>query len=369
MKYKPALLETAAALLTALTLTACGGGDHVDNGKTAGASVFKSMVLVSDGSIAAPNTAPDLKNGWGIAFNPAGAAWVSGNGSQKSVLFDGNGVPQSLIVTIPPGTNGVAGPTGIVFNGTATDFMIATPDGAAKSNAVFMFATEAGTIAAWSPKVLPTAAVTAFDDAAGGAIYKGLTLASNGGRNLLYATDFHNAKVDVFDAAFNKIALPGTFKDPSVPAGFAPFGIQAVGSKIFVTYAQQDASRKVQVTGAGLGVVDVFDLNGNLLQQIPAGGVLNAPWAVAQAPAGFGTLSNDILIGNFGDGNINAFDPVSLKPLGKLTLQDGTAFQQTGLWGLSFGNGVLNQPKTTLFYAAGPNKKVAGVYGRIDLAN
>jgi uncharacterized protein (TIGR03118 family) len=353
---------TLAPALAAATLMACGGGGDDDN--RAPVDVYNAKVLVSDGSSPAPNTAADLKNGWGIAFNPTGTAWVSGNGSQRSVLFDGNGVPQSLVVSIPAGSNGAAGPTGIVFNGVATDFVITSAGKTA--NAVFLFATDAGTIAGWSPKVLPTDAVTAFDDGAGGAIYKGLTLASRGTTNFLFAADFHNNKIDVFDASFKKVASTGTFRDPAIPAGFAPFGIQAIGSRLYVTYAKQDAAARVQVTGAGLGFVDVFDTAGNLLQQLPTGDLFNAPWGVAQAPSNFGTFSNDLLVGNFGDGTISAFDPTSLKFLGKLKLADGSSFTQKGLWGIAFGNDVQSQPKNTLFYAAGPNGKLAGIYGRID---
>jgi len=312
---------------------------------------------------AALHTDPNLVNGWGVAFNPNGFVWVADNVSGKSTLYDGNGVVQSLVVTIPDGKNGPAGPTGIIFNST-TDFTISS--GGNSSSAVFVWATDAGTIAAWSPKVLPTQAVTAFDDGSAGANYKGLTAAAVNGQNLLYAADFHNGKIDVFNTAFTKVQLDGQFKDPTLPAGFAPFGIQTIGNSIFVTYAKQNAAAVAQVVGAGFGILDQFDTSGHFIKQfVGVGGVLNAPWGVAQAPANFGPLSNQLLVGNFGDGTIEAFDPTSGHDLGKLVLSDGKPFTQAGLWGISFGNDTNNQPKNTLFFAAGPSKPT-GVFGRID---
>jgi uncharacterized protein (TIGR03118 family) len=314
--------------------------------------------------VSAPHTDPNLKNPWGVAFNPKGFAWVADNATNLATLYDGNGVPQSLVVTIPAGTNGAAAPTGIVFNGTQS--FTVTQNG--KSGvAAFIFSGEGGTIAAWAPAVAPTNAFTMHDDGTGGAVYKGLALASNNGSNFLYATDFHNSKIDVFDTTFTKVAMPGGFRDPAIPAGFAPFGIQLIGSNLFVTYAMQDAARHDNVAGAGLGMVDVFDTAGNLKQHFATGAPLNAPWGVAQAPANFGALGGAILIGNFGDGTINAFDASSGKSMGPVTGSNGSAIVQNGLWGIAFGNNLSNQPSNTLFFAAGPNDEADGVYGRIDL--
>jgi uncharacterized protein (TIGR03118 family) len=363
MKAFSAIASITLAATTTVLLAACGGGD---SDPPPPPTPYASTTLVSNGSVAAVHTDPNLQNGWGVAFNPKGTFWVSDNTTQRSTLYDGNGVVQSLVVTIPDGTNGPALPTGIIFNST-TDFVISANGNS--SSAVFAWATEAGTIAAWSPKVLPTQAVTAFDDQTGGAIYKGLTAASAGGQNLWYATDFHNAKVDVFNATFQKIQVAGGFKDPNVPAGFAPFGIQAIGSNIFVTYAEQNATASAQVVGAGLGILDEYDTNGNLLKRIAGPGAsLNAPWGIAQAPGDFGPLSNELLVGNFGSGIIEAFDPNSGNDLGPLVLKNGQSFTQQGLWGISFGNNVDNQPENTLFYAAGPSK-TSGVFGRIDASN
>lgn len=357
-------LGTVALGVAAGMLTACGGGGGSGNSNLSDPP-YTSTVLVSDGSSPAAHTDPNLQNGWGVAFNPTGTFWVSDNNTNKSTLYDGNGVVQSLVVTIPAGSSGTAGNTGMVFN-TANGFSISS--GGKSSNAVFMWATEGGTIAAWSPKVLPTEAVTAFDDMAGGANYKGLTQATSNGQPYLYATDFHNATVDVFDTTFTKVQLVGQFNDPDVPQGFAPFGIQAIGSNIFVTYAMQNAAKSAQVVGAGLGILDEFDTSGNFIKRIESnGGPLNAPWGMAQAPANFGPLSNDLLVGNFGGGTIEAFNPGTGADLGKLTLSNGQPFLLQGLWGISFGNNVDSQPSNTLFYAAGPSK-TTGVFGRIDVA-
>jgi len=349
-------LAGAAALTS---LVACGGSSGSHNAQS-----FTSTALVSDGAVAAPHTDPNLKNAWGIAFNPKGFVWVADNATSLATLYDGNGVPQSLVVSIPNGVSGPANPTGIVFNGT-TDFMVT--QGGKSGVGAFIFSGEGGTITAWAPAVAPTTAIVMFDDGSGGAVYKGLALASNGTANLLYATDFHNNKIDVFDKNFAKVAMPGKFQDASLPSGFAPFGIQAIGAKLFVTYAKQDADAHDNIDGAGLGFVDVFDTAGNLLQRFASAGPLNAPWGVTQAPANFGRFSGDVLIGNFGDGTINAFNPVSGQSLGAVNLSNGSAFVQGGLWGIAFGNGLSNQPVNTLFFAAGPNDEANGVYGRIDV--
>jgi uncharacterized protein (TIGR03118 family) len=357
MKSLLEVLSVVAGGAAFATLVACGGGSvHVQS--------FTATNLVSDGAVSAPHTDANLKNAWGIAFNPKGFVWVADNGTSVATLYDGNGVPQSLVVSIPDGSSGPANPTGIVFNGT-TDFTIS--QGGKSGVGVFIFVGEGGTVTAWSPAVSPTAAITMFDDGSGGAVYKGLALASNGGANFLYATDFHNNKIDVFDKTFTKVAMPGKFQDPTLPAGFAPFGIQAIGSKLFVTYAKQNAAMHDNLDGPGLGFVDVFDTAGNLLQHFASAGPLNAPWGVAQAPGNFGPFSGDVLVGNFGDGTINAFDPTSGQFVGTVKMSNGTTFVSPGLWGIAFGNGLANQPTNTLFFAAGPNEEADGVYGRIDV--
>ena len=355
----------ALSFLVAASLAACGGSDRSDSTPPAPPTPFRLTALATDSGIPAANTDAKLKNGWGVAFNPEGVAWVADAGSDKSTLYDGNGVPQQLVVSIPVGANGFAGPTGIVFSG-GSNFPIS--QGGVTGPSGFIFATLAGTLAAWSPTVDLTNAVTAYDDATtGGAEYTGLAIASDSGAPRIYAADFHNNKVDVFDNSYKKLPSVGRFADPALPAGFAPFGIQAVGDSILVSYAKQDGSARFSVHGDGLGFIDVYDASGNLKKRLASGGALNAPWGLAAAPADFGPFSNTLLVGNFGDGTIHSYDLQSGKVVGAITQSDGTAITVPGLWGIAFGNGVNAQPTNTLFIAAGPNGGANGLYARIDL--
>ncbi|HDR9504048.1 TIGR03118 family protein [Burkholderia pyrrocinia] len=360
IRQRPALPKFALSALLVAILAGCGGGDDAVQQRAG----YKETVVVSDGNTAAPNTDANLKNGWGIAFNPQGVVWVADAGSQKSTLYDGNGVPQQLVVSIPAGTNGAAGPTGIVFSG-ASNFPLS--QNGVTGPSVFIFATLAGTIAAWSPSVNLASAFTVYDDGAGGAEYTGLAIGSNNGSSRLYAADFHNNKIDVFDDTFKKVATNGRFVDPSLPAGFAPFGIQAIGSDIFVAYAQQDSGARTAVHAAGQGLIDVYDSAGALKKRLITGGNLNAPWGIATAPANFGPFGGKLLIGNFGDGTIHAYDPQSGAEAGTLTQKNGAPITIPGLWGIGFGNGLNAQPTNTLFFAAGPNRGANGVYGRLDV--
>jgi uncharacterized protein (TIGR03118 family) len=368
MKSLLAIFGVVACGAAVATLVSCGGGGDGGSSSSSASppvqSSFAATALVSDGAVPAAHTDANLKNPWGVAFNPKGFVWVADNGTNVATLYDGNGVPQSLVVTIPDGKNGSASPTGIVFNGTQS-FRV-TENG--KSGvAAFIFTGEGGTITAWAPAVGPTNAFVMYDDGAGGAVYKGLALAAMNNGNFLYATDFHNNKIDVFDTSFTKVSMPGAFTDPAIPAGFAPFGIQAIGSNLFVTYAMQDSAKHDDVAGAGLGIVDVYDTAGNLKQRFATGGPLNAPWGIAQAPGNFGSMSGAILIGNFGDGMINAFNASSGQSMGPVKGPNGSPIVEPGVWGIAFGNDLSNQPSSTLFFAAGPNDEADGVYGRIDL--
>lgn len=333
------------------------------------ASAFTQSALASNGSVAGTPADVDVINPWGLVIGPDAPAWFVNNATDRATIYDGTGKKASLIVSIPAGTNGPAAPTGIVANGT-TDF--AVTNGAASAAARFIFAGEAGTISGWNPTVAPTDAITMYDDGAGGAIYKGLAIANNGSANFLYATDFHNNKVDVFDSTFTKTTVPGGFEDPTLPDGFAPYGIRAVQldgqTIIVVTYAQQDDAARDEVTGEGLGLVNTFDTNGDLIANLIAqGGELNAPWGIALAPANFGTLSNALLIANFGDGLINGFNAATGAHIAALSDASGNPIQNDGLWAIAFGNGARNQPPTTLYFTAGIADQTAGVYGRIDL--
>ncbi|MGH8131700.1 MAG: TIGR03118 family protein [Steroidobacteraceae bacterium] len=335
-----------------------------------GSSAFTVSALMSDGSVMAAATDKHLVNPWGLAFAPNAPVRVANNGTQTSTRFEGSGV-HAPALAVPAGLSGSANPTGLVFNGT-TDFVV-THDGAS-APATFIFAGEGGTIAAWAPSVDATRALIVFDDGAGGAVFTGLAIANNGSANLLYAADFHNNAVDVFDSTFAKVTTAGGFRDAALPAGFAPFGIQAVRihnqTLIYVTYARQLAGTHNSADGAGLGLVNVFDTHGTLLKHlIGAGGALNAPWGIALAPANFGSLGDALLIGNSGDGVINAFDAMSGAFIGSVSDATGRPIATPGLRGIAFGNGAANQPATALFFAAGIARGADGVFGRIDLGN
>jgi uncharacterized protein (TIGR03118 family) len=338
--------------------------------------------LVSDISGIARVTDPNLVNPWGIAYSPSGPFMISDNNAGVATAIDGNGQPfptsSPLVINIPPPAGsppGTAGtPTGTVFN-TSPDFDFAVP-GTTTGPSIFIFATEDGTIAGWNSGD-GTNAVIAVDNSAkptpaSGAVYKGLAIGNNGSGNFLYATNFRAGTIDVFDRNFAPATLTGAFSDPSVPAGFAPFGIQNIGGKLFVTYAKQNAAKHDDVAGAGNGFVDVFDTNGNLMQRLIVGGnpdsPLNSPWGLAPAPANFGQFSNDLLVGNFGDGRINAFDPNNGTLLGQLLDQTGTPITIGGLWGLKFGNGGQAGSATTLFFTAGIGDEQHGLFGTLQVA-
>ena len=383
-------LPFATALFTGALLAACGGsGDSAGtptqptgggggqtcttdiygtttctpNGTTfggAGGGNYVANALVSD--TAATNALhhdTNLVNAWGLAFNPQGFSWIANAGTGTSTLYDGNGVAQSLVVTLNQGD-----PSGIVFNGT-TDFSIT--ENSVSGAAPFIFATLQGQISAWAPTVDGTHSFTIVDNSASGAVYTGLAIDTGTGGDMIYAADFTKASVDVFSGSFAPVTTAGGFVDPTLPAGYAPFGIQQIAGKIYVAYAQPDPTTHEKV-GAGLGLVDVFDKQGNLLSHlIPAGGVLNAPWGLAMAPANFGKFSNMLLVGNFGDGKINVFDPATGAMQGTISTNDGAAIVVPGLWALQFGNALNSQPTNTLFYTAGPGAEAHGLYGRIDM--
>jgi uncharacterized protein (TIGR03118 family) len=378
------LLLSAAG---ALTLVACGGGgggSSTSNSASAApvSSGFADTALVSDKvGVVATTTVIDanLSNPWGVAVGPALPFWIADNNSNLSTLYSGMGQNETgsitgaseVGITIPASAAGVpANPTGQVYNGSG-GFLIST--GAGQESALFIFDGEGGTIAAWAGDSGATA-VTAYDDGvtngANHAVYKGLALGSVGGSAFLYATDLHNNKVDVFDTNFSKpAAMQGKFIDPAIPAGFVPFGITALNDQLYLSYTMQDAAKHDETTGAGLGYVDVFDFSGNFVSRFASAGVLNAPWGMAIAPAGFGSLAGDVLIGNFGDGTINVFAPngtAVATSMGPLTVINGGAISIPGLWSLVFGNGDADKPLTTLFYTAGFADQTDGVFGSIQ---
>lgn len=330
----------------------------------ANAAGYLQHNLVSDGAVAADHVDPNLVNPWGLAFNPAAADWVANNGTGTSTLYDGSGNILSLVVGIPAagGTPGGV-PTGTVYNGTGG---FAVSAGGVSGSGLFLFAGEDGTLSGWAPNVNSATAILAVDNSAAGNVYKGLALGTDGTSPRLYATDFHNNKVDVYDSNFHAVTTAGAFVDPNLPAHYAPFGIQVIGTRVYVTYARQDKDAHDNVNGRGLGLVDVYTTAGGFVRRLASHGWLNAPWGVAMAPAGFGKFSHRLLVGNFGDGKINAYDAKSGQWVGQLMDASGTAIANPGLWGIAFGNGLMNQPTTTLFFAAGINDEANGLYGRID---
>jgi uncharacterized protein (TIGR03118 family) len=316
--------------------------------------------LVSDEHGVAPNTDPNLVNAWGLVAGPGTPWWVANNGTNTSTLYDGLGTlfpppPNGPLVVSVPGA-----PTGTVFNGGA-NFKVSngTTDVASK----FIFATEGGTILGWPGGV--TAAVQAVDSSASGAVYKGLAIDGD----MLYATDFANGKVDVFDGSWNPVVMPGAFTDPFMPTGYGPFGIQNLNGNIFVTYAKQQAGSTDERAGHGLGIVDEYSPTGAFEQRVGSFRGLNAPWGLAWAPAdGFGTHSGELLVGNFGDGRINVFVQ---RPSGQwlsdsqLRDHDGHRITIDGLWALAFGNGTNNAPTTSLYFTAGPDEESHGLFGTV----
>src|SRR5256884_504755 len=296
--------------------------------------------LVSDGAVPADHVDPALVNAWGLVASTTSPWWVADNGTDSSTLYNGNtGATVALRV-------GVAGaPTGVVFNGGAS-FVVT--NGTASGPARFIFATESGTILGWNPGVVGTRAVVAVDNSGAGAVYKGLAIAATAAGDRLYATNFHAGTVDVFDAAFHPV--PGGFSDGALPSGHAPFGIRNLGGTIYVTYALQDADQEDDVAGVGHGFVDAFDTQGNLVRRVASRGRLNSPWGLAIAPSDFGEFSGNLLIGNFGDGHINAFELGGTKgngeiqQRGQLQATDGKTLAIEGLWGLAFGNGAAAGP-------------------------
>jgi uncharacterized protein (TIGR03118 family) len=308
---------------------------------------FEQTNLVSDLPGMATFTDPDLVNPWGIAFGATSPFWVSNNGTGTSTLYNTLGQKQSLVVSIPGEAGGGAGaPTGVVFNGTGS-----FPLGPAGPSSAFLFATENGTIAAWHPTLGPTAS-RMVDNSAAGAIYKGLAISGSGPAARLYAADFHGGKIDVFDASFAPI-FGGGFVDPGLPGGYAPFNIQNFADQLYVTYALQDGVGEDDVPGPGHGFVDVFDVNGVFMRRLASVGPLDSPWGMTMAPAGFGGFGGSLLVGNFGDGTINAFDPSTGVFLGALRSADGSVLRIPGLWGLTFGNGGNGGDPNLLYFAAG----------------
>ena len=321
-------------------------------------TTFTVKALVSDQPGVAPQTDPNLVNAWGLTSSPTSPWWISDNGTDVSTLYRGSdGLP------FPPGAPLVVNvhnaPTGTVFNPTAG---FALPTG---GKALFLFDTEEGKVLGWNGAQGTNAVVVA--DLGDGAIYKGLAIADTADGPRIYAADFHNAKVDVFDGSFGLVPNSG-FVDPALPSGYAPFGIQTIGDRVFVSYAKQDADAADEIAGQGKGFVDAYDTAGNLLARVAQHGQLNAPWGLAMAPDSFGRFAGDLLVGNFGDGQINAYAEHNgqFTHAGELRDASGKSLSIDGLWALEVGQGGNNGPAGTLFFTAGPEDETHGLFGQIN---
>ncbi|MCI0703568.1 MAG: TIGR03118 family protein [Planctomycetia bacterium] len=340
------------------------------------ATAYLATDLVSDQPGVASVTDPTLVNAWGISLSPLGGAfWVSANGTALSEVYPGdvNGSPigQPFKVMTPGGL-----PTGQVFAALPNNFVVNGVNAAGNpvsAQSVFIFAGEGGTVTGWNPGVFPTTptipgpsrtAIVGFQ-ATDGAAYMGMALANNGSGNFLYLADFRNGKVDVLNSQFQKVSLAGSFTDPDLPKGYAPFNVAAIGGKLFVSYAKQEKNSLNPDTGHGRGFVSVFDLNGNFEKRLISRGDLNAPWGMVQATANFGDFSNALLVGNFGSGRIQAYDATTGSKLGTLSEAPGRPVEIEGLWGLAFGNGRTAGDANSLYYAAGPDDETHGLFGKI----
>ncbi len=328
-------------------------------GAFAQTSVYVQTNLISDGAVPAKQTDPTLINPWGVSIGQDW--WIDSPGSGFSLVED-NKFNKSFAVAVPGAVSTAAhgSPAGTVFNSDATLFNIP-----GSGSALFLFGNLDGSIAAWNAST--PEAVTVVNNSATKAVYTDIAIDKNATGTFLLAADFAGGIVDVFDSKFAPAHLAGAFVDPTMPKGFAPFGIHSIGGDVYVTYAQVDPTSGREAVGAGLGYVDLFDGNGNLIQRAISQGSLNAPWGMALAPAGFGSYGGDLLVGNFGDGIINVYDPVSFALKGQLQDASGAAIVNTGLWEIVFGtNGVGDA--NTLYFAAGINGEKDGLFGSIAVA-
>jgi uncharacterized protein (TIGR03118 family) len=319
------------------------------------AAPYLQTDLVSDISGLAAFTDPSLINPWGVSHSATSPFWISDQGSNLATLYNASGVKQGLVVSIPTTASGPQGPTGQVFN-SSTSFTV----GANAAN--FIFANLNGTISAWNGSAGTSAQVQVTTP---GAVYSGLAI--NAAQNRLYAANGASGGINVFNSGFAPASLPpSAFVDPNLPAGLVPFNVQDIGGKVYVTYAPAGRPAEIAAT-RGMGVVNVFDENGNFLQRLITGGPLASPWGIALAPAGFGQFGGDLLVGNFSfvASEINAFDPLTGAFLGTIPIDTGSA-GPGGLWSLVFGTGGSNGDPNTLFFTDGLNGELDGLFGSIS---
>jgi uncharacterized protein (TIGR03118 family) len=351
-------LSASTALAAGLVLALAAGSAQAKKS-------FAVTNLVSDGAVKAVTTDPNLVNPWGLAYGPTSPFWVNDNGVGMTTLYNTAGGKVPLNVNVFP-NDGTAAPTGQVFNsGGATDFVV--DNGGASGRAVFLMDTENGTISGWAPSISSTNTYLGVDNSGGGdlvhAVYKGLAIANDAGTETLYAANFRGGMVEMYNSSFGLI---GSFTDPGVMAGYAPFNVQTLGGKLYVTFGLQDATKHDEQDGAGWGYVDVFNLDGTLDHRIAsAGGPINAPWGLAIAPSSFGQFAGDLLVGNFGDGTISAFNLKTNAFEGQLLGPDGKPVFLDGLWGLIPGNGGSGGLTSKIYFSAGLNGESDGLFGSI----
>jgi uncharacterized protein (TIGR03118 family) len=351
MHLRPPVLGSAVALIVAATVGGTVGAVSAQAAPQQPALPGNSYLVhnqFADQPGVAAHQDSALVNPWGLAQAPFGPLWVADNGTDVSTLYTPN-FKWPLTVTIPGGA-----PTGQVYNPTF-GFRVSTPRG--QKPALFIYSSEAGVISGWSAASGTMAVQASKND---GAIYKGLAISTTGGPARIYATDFHNGRVATWDSSWNPVNA--LFRDPHLPARYAPFGIQALGNNILVSYAKQDADREDDVPGMGHGYLDLFNRNGVFLHRVASKGPLNSPWGIDVAPANFGAFSGDVLVGNFGNGLIHAYSPTTGAFLGTLKDKDGHPIILDGLWGLLNGNG-LSAPKNAVLFSAGPVKESHGLLG------
>jgi uncharacterized protein (TIGR03118 family) len=315
------------------------------------ADSFTQTNLVSDVPNLAANTDPNLKNPWGVAFSATSPFWASDQATGVATLYGATGTPVSFVVAIPGSASPASGPTGMVFSNISGSFLV----GAAP--ATFIFDNLNGTISGWNSAAGTTAVVMATTP---GAVYTGLAQASNGSANFLYAANSSAGRIDVFDSSWSPTNLSGSFVDPNLPAGFVPFNIQNIGGNLYVTYAQLGPGG----TPMPGGFVDEYNSSGVLIKRIASDGPLSAPWGIVVAPANFGSFSNDLLIGNFGDGEIDAYDATTDMFLGTLDGTNGQPLVNDHLWALETRNAPGFDPNA-LYFSAGINDEQNGLFGEI----
>jgi uncharacterized protein (TIGR03118 family) len=363
----PAAAIATAGALASFGFTAASASTHAASG-------YRQINLVSDQAGKAPLMDPDLVNAWGLAASPGTNAkpgsplWVADNGSDKATLYAAGSTANTVSkVPLTVSVRGAA-PTGQVFNGDSSAFMVHDKKGN-KGPALFLFDTENGTIDGWAPNVggpapSTTTEVARFNGA--NAVYKGLAIAQGpGGKSFLYATNFRSGRVEAYNGRFQPVELPGgLFVDPRLPAGYGPFGIAEINGKLYVSFAKQDATLHDDVAGLGHGFIDIFTNSGAFVKRLVTRGQLDSPWGMALAPSGFGQFSNDLLVGNFGNGHINVYNPSSGAHLGQLRNSKGMPIVIDGLWGLMFGNGQAAKTNQLVF-SAGPDGESHGLLGKI----